>query len=189
MRYSLFMQKIIRPFDYDMESLLKCFRRVSVDSPLPSLSSYSDQTFFDAKEESALFALKEAKRVYAGAIISHDVAASFFTKTNSQRKADDLLDRFSWNGEPLIVIRLLFVDPGLQRKGFGSMLLKDLYARYKDASFLLSVEKENESALRFFLKMGFINLGECLFEYPVAEQRYFLVKPFSPQGLCREAHW
>ena len=57
----------------------------------------------------------------------------------------------------------IFVEPGSQGKGFGSVLLDD--AKTRRESLQLTVYKENASSIKFYEKHGFTLLGEQIDEH------------------------
>ena len=57
----------------------------------------------------------------------------------------------------------LFIAPGMQRRGIGRYLLEN--AKNLKGRLSLKVYRENESALRFYEKCGFVAAGEEVDEY------------------------
>jgi ribosomal-protein-alanine N-acetyltransferase len=54
------------------------------------------------------------------------------------------------------------VKPGLQKKGFGGLILKDIFGECKKkniANIFLEVRKSNSSAIRLYEKNGFNEIG------------------------------
>ena len=55
-------------------------------------------------------------------------------------------------------ICFLFVEPEMQKKGVGRVLLE--YAKILKGELSLKVYRENENAFRFYEKCGFVEVGE-----------------------------
>lgn len=189
------MRKIGKAQPHDLPSLAKCFRRVEADlidrgyEPLAEdLTKEGD--FALAIEEGTLFVSKEGSRVIAACTVSHDLAASFFPKSLSQKKISTLLDTILYQGEDLVVLSCLAVDPAYQRQGNGHLLFQAVAARYSEATFLLSIAEENKVGKAFFLAQGFLDAGPYAPFETNAEKTYrLLVKPYKQEGLCRNIGW
>lgn len=59
-----------------------------------------------------------------------------------------------------VTLHQLYVRPGLQGQGIGSMLLDEIETCFPDADRLrLEVEEANEKAVAFYLQQGFAKVG------------------------------
>ncbi len=64
--------------------------------------------------------------------------------------------------DPETSLYFIGVDPDCQRTGIGFLLLRDLKEQSPHRRIVLSVTKDNESAIPFYEKHGFVRLGESL---------------------------
>ena len=111
----------------------------------------------------------------AASIEAHDFIESAFWKSKISEMRDVYIpasETFVYEVEGKIVgfyslyennLAAIFVDPGSQGKGFGSILLND--AKRRRENLQLTVYKENAPSIRFYEKHGFMILGEQLDEH------------------------
>lgn len=83
---------------------------------------------------------------------------------------------------PLTLLPFLFVDPSLQGKGLGSLMLQDALSARKETHFVALVNRENLVAASFLLHHGF------LFHHEEKGTAWY-VRPYVPQGLCQNVRW
>ena len=83
---------------------------------------------------------------------------------------------------PLTLLSFLFVDPSLQGKGLGSLMLQDALSARKETHFVALVSRENLVAASFLLHHGF------LFHHEEKGTAWY-VRPYVPQGLCQNVRW
>lgn len=83
---------------------------------------------------------------------------------------------------PLTLLSFLFVDPSLQGKGLGSLMLQDALSARKETHFVALVESKNLVATSFLLHHGF------LFHHEEKGTAWY-VRPYVPQGLCQNVRW
>lgn len=57
---------------------------------------------------------------------------------------------------PEVVLYFIGIDKGVQRQNIGSMLLENAMARSKHKTMSLNVAKDNQQAIDFYTKHGFI---------------------------------
>lgn len=75
-----------------------------------------------------------------------------------------------------VTLMNIAVDPALQGKGYGAVLLNDLIGRCADlqgelrARLFLEVRESNESALRLYYRYGFSEVGRRPGYYPAAKE-------------------
>lgn len=178
----------------DYREIVSCF--VSSSDALPANSRMEDERTDDLLqrlsediEEHRVLVVKSRKTVLAFAIIAHSLEDEFFPKTHSYRKSSDILEDAGHRGEPLLILRALFVLPVYQRQGLGAELLKSLFATHKGTTWLLFVEEENQAAMTFFKDHGFFPCGNPDGLEWGEKKKTILAKRFRPTGLCREAYW
>lgn len=75
-----------------------------------------------------------------------------------------------------VTLMNIAVDPALQGRGYGAVLLNDLIGRCADlqgelrARLFLEVRESNESALRLYYRYGFSEVGRRPGYYPAAKE-------------------
>lgn len=176
-------QGIVSCLSTSMESLdeLASWEEERVDALISSLQ--------EDIESHRAYVLKQRHDVFGFLIVSRDIEGEFFPRSHSYSKTSDLLEELGHRGEDVFVIKALFVDAAHQSEGIGQELLRSLFARFKEASFLLYVEEGNKKGRDFFAHHGFFACGheESLERGPKPKKIYG--KRYRPTGLCREARW
>lgn len=76
-------------------------------------------------------------------------------------------------------LETLYMLPALQRKGYGKALLGFMQSKY--ATLKLSCWEENQKAIEFYLRCGFIEVGESYFEME-GERHRNIVLMYSDVG-------
>lgn len=135
----------------------------------------------------AIYVAKERNKILGFIHISHSVSSSLFPKTNSYAKTDDLLYALSFGMEEVLSLKGVYIEPRHQNNGLGSELLKSVFARYKEASWITALDEGSE-ATHFFLHRGFSFYGPIETELP-GKPKDILYRKYRPSGLCREAFW
>jgi len=120
--------------------------------------------------------LEEMVRIwYEASVIAHFfIPASFWALQKSAMKDKylPLAENFIFEEEGQIAgfislvgehVCALFVAPEMQGRGIGKALLE--YAKTLKGRLSLKVYRENENALRFYEKCGFVAAGEEIDEY------------------------
>jgi ribosomal protein S18 acetylase RimI-like enzyme len=84
------------------------------------------------------------------------------------------------NGE-IVNIQRIHVLPTHHRRGIGSLLMKEVMAEFPNLKKLeLEVEKQNNRAIAFYEKQGFMNVGEKVYNINSVELPCFVMeKKFS----------
>ena len=178
----------------DYREIVSCF--ASSSEALPADSRLEEeradnllQRLSEDIEDHHVLVIRQRKTVLGFAIIAHSLEDEFFPKTHSYRKSSDILEDAGHRGEPLLILRALFVLPAYQKQGLGAELLKSLFATHKGASWLLIVEENNQSAVTFFKAHGFFPCGDPDGLEWGEKKKMILAKRYRPAGLCREAYW
>jgi putative acetyltransferase len=111
----------------------------------------------------------------SASIEAHDFIESTFWKLKISEMRDVYIpasETFVYEAEGEIVgfyslygnnLAAIFVTPGSQSKGVGSVLLDD--AKHRRESLQLTVYKENTPSIKFYEKNGFTLLGEQIDEH------------------------
>jgi putative acetyltransferase len=120
--------------------------------------------------------LEEMVRIwYEASVIAHSfIPASFWAlqKSAMKEKYLPLAENFIFEDEGQLAgfislagenVCALFVAPEMQGRGIGRALLE--YAKTLKGRLSLKAYRENESALRFYEKCGFVAAGEEVDEY------------------------
>ena len=178
----------------DYREVVSCF--ASSSEAIPANSRMEEERADDLLQRLSedikdhhVLVIKLRKTVLGFAIIARSMEDEFFPKTRSYRKTSDILEDAGHRGEPLLILRALFVLPAYQRQGLGDELLKSLFATYKGATWLLFLEEENQSAMAFFKAHGFFPCGNPGGLEWGEKKKAILAKRYRPTGLCREAYW
>ena len=151
---------------------------------------YSEKTIKEDIDGGKLFLLLLGKSVIGSCSIDFNVEKSLFPVSQSFKKSGDLLEKIRYNGETVIVLERFHIHPEYQRKGLGKMFLTSLFAKFRETTMIASIEWDNENAIAFFRKRGFMDLGEYGdLEIDPDKPRHLLYKAFKPEGLCRQANW
>ncbi|SFL92160.1 N-acetyltransferase [Marinobacter zhejiangensis] len=111
----------------------------------------------------------------SASIKAHDFIESAFWESKISAMRDVYIpasETFVYEAEEAVVgfyslyennLAAIFVTPGSQGKGVGSVLIDD--AKNKRDSLQLTVYKENTSSIKFYEKHGFAVLGEQIDEH------------------------
>lgn len=72
-----------------------------------------------------------------------------------------VLGYYSWAGKPpLALLDNLFVHPDYLGKGYGRLLMEDFLSRIKIGGFTLARLDADPNATDFYIKFGFVKVGE-----------------------------
>jgi len=140
-------------------------------------------------ESEHVFIVREDYKAVAFAIVERNLEDAFFPSTRSFSKANELLDAIDHTGENVMAIRAIYVAANHQRKKIGTDLLRSLFGRYKDSSWLLWNIEKNVGTTRFFLENGFVILEQDFHVELEEKPLLVLCRKYRPTGLCREAFW
>ena len=176
-------EKIAKGKIEEMEAIDKCYRRC-LDETSPSFPNRLTQDRLNALiEEGEVLIDKENKRVFGAIRCTSVWSSELFPRSHSFAKSEAVLEGFTYAGERIVYIDFLFVDPSFRRKGRGKGLLKTVFSRYEEASFLLLLQEDEPK--EFFLSLGFRPLlGDYGVETLPGAALY--VRPYSKTGICSD---
>ena len=144
--------EIIMAKEEDRSELLSLYRAQIGREGCPWNDHYpNDETIdFDLSRDS-LFVFKEEGKILAAASIEYD---------------EDVNKLPCWNKdlEPECEFARICVDPNLQKKGIGRILLQFVEDEIKRRGFNgihIIVNKKNTKALRLYDSFAYVNVGEC----------------------------
>ncbi|MBR1846673.1 MAG: GNAT family N-acetyltransferase [Bacilli bacterium] len=137
----------------------------------------------------SVYVMKSRRGVIGFATVSHSMEDEFFPLSHRYSKSNVILEEMGYRGEPLTIIKALFIEAAHQRKGLGDEFLHSLFARYKNSSFALYLEEGNVEAKQFFLNHGFFPCGHGETIERGKGPKLILAKRYRPMGLCREPRW
>ncbi len=167
-------EKIAKIREDEVEPLLKCYRRCLDNAP-SLMARVDEMRLRELAAERSLTILKENKRIL-GAFFSTSLwKERLFPSGLSYREEDDLLYSFPHQGERIIYLDFLFLDPSFWGKGKGKDLLFTLLHRYEDSTFFM-VLKEGDN-IPFFAMNGFYPLKQL-------DGGVLYVRPYQKQGIC-----
>ncbi|MBE6126725.1 MAG: GNAT family N-acetyltransferase [Erysipelotrichaceae bacterium] len=138
--------------------------------------------------EETVYVARENRKILGFVRISREATESLYPESKSYGKTMNLLDDLNIGLEEVIVVKGVYVDPLRQNQGVGTELLRSLYARFKEASFLLLLSPEQKRLRSFFSHRGFAYACPFTLEGDPNEKD-LLLRKYKPSGLCREAKW
>ena len=174
------MLKIKKAGSKEKERLDSLLRRVDVSLSKKGFGSLDKKAIALAFEEGRLFALWNRNEILGAYSFTANAKAILFPG-DSPRAYFSFLDGLGAEA-PLTLLSCLFVDPSLQGKGLGSLMLQDALSARKGTHFVALVDRENLVAASFLLHHGF------LFHHEEKGTAWY-VRPYVPQGLCQNVRW
>ena len=177
----------------DINYTLKLFRRTQAamsEGGDDYFDAYPDEAYFrKAQEDRHLIIVKEGARALALAVISHDVGSSFYPETRSEKRVARILDAVGVTGEAVLVIDAFLVDPAFWGQKIGDELLTFVERTYPHSTYLIAIPVENEHALRFFYRHGYLNNGELNKMERIGSRKcYLMVNKLGRKGLASWSH-
>lgn len=174
--------KIAKAKKEESEALLKCFRRVEAYGPKSSLSFRLDETrILEDVNEERVYILKQNKRVLGAMMATSSWSNALFKQESSYKKEMEVLDAFAYQGERIVILDYLFVDPSFFRKKIGTSLMNTLLHHYEETTFLVCLTEED--CLPFFKKFGFRKLPLENLGLPLEKGEVY-ARPNQKGGLC-----
>lgn len=185
------MRKILSPTSNDILAIKKVFGRVELDMELNGLSDFSLKAFSqkdldELVESKTIFIEKEGSSVLGLLGITRFFKDELLGEEAKESAGFALLDEFGYKGENVITFSAFFIDPKWIGRGIAKEFISGVMSNYRETSFLIQIDTNNRRAMRFFEKMGFFALPQAKLKN---DHCVLYVKPFVPQGLCREAFW
>ena len=177
--------KIAKAKREEKEAILKCARRVLAYGEDSSLSSRINEASIEEDIENGdLRILKQNKRVLGAIKAVSNWGDRLFKDGRNYKKEMDVLDGFAYEGERIVYVDYLFVDPSFNRKKLGTSLMQTLFHHYEESSFLLLLTEKD--CLAFFRAMGFYkaHIDEDL-GFAIEKGRLY-VRPIQKTGLCSQ---
>lgn len=177
-------QKIAKAKPEEGEAIRKCYRRVEEGLPGHSFALRVNESRLDEDiAEGDLLIFKENKRVYGAIAFSSRWESKIFPKKRSYKEEDAILSEFPYQGERVVAIDYVFIDPVYRRKGYGKMLLNHVFHRYEEASFLLLLSQDDD--IGFFESLGFRRIEREYDGQRMAGSKIY-VRPYSKTGICSD---
>lgn len=174
------MLKIKKAGSEEKERLDSLLRRVDASLSKKGFGGIDSRSVALALEEGRLFVLLNRNEIL-GAYSFTANAKDVLFPGDSPRAYFSFLDGLGAEA-PLTLLTCLFVDPSLQGKGLGSLMLQDALSARKGTHFVALVENENLVAASFLLHHGF------LFHHEEKGTAWY-VRPYVPEGLCQNVRW
>ena len=174
------MLKIKKAGNEEKERLDSLLRRVDASLSKKGFGNLDKKGVALALEEGRLFALWNRGEIL-GAYSFTANAKDVLFPGDSPRAYFSFLDGLGAEA-PLTLLSCLFVDPSLQGKGLGSLMLQDALSARKGTHFVALVENKNLVAASFLLHHGF------LFHHEEKGTAWY-VRPYVPEGLCQNVRW
>ena len=174
------MLKIKKAGSEEKERLDSLLRRVDASLSKKGFGGIDSRGVALALEEGRLFALWNRSEILGAYSFTANAKATLFPG-DSPRAYFSFLDGLGAEA-PLTLLSFLFVDPSLQGKGLGNLMLQDALNARKGTHFVALVEEKNLVAASFLLHHGF------LFHHEEKGTAWY-VRPYVPQGLCQNVRW
>ncbi len=161
----------------------KCFRRCLSSLQESFSARLNEDKLLSNIQNGETVIIKEDKRVYGALRYTSLWGEAIFGKETTYQKESSILESFPYNEEGVTFIDYLFVDPSLRNKGHGTTLMKDLFRRHEEDSFLIVLFEDDE--IKFFENLGFRPLNQFIInsKNPLNGGRIY-VKPFIKEGIC-----
>lgn len=176
-------EKIAKAKPLEFALLSKCFRRVGIEDGEKLNRRIGEERLLALAEEGEVLILKSDKHILGAIAGTSRWENALFPLSHSYAKSDDVLDAFPYQGERVVYLDFIFIDPMDQRKGKGKELLNAYLHRYEETSFLVLLH--DDDAIPFFTSMGFHPLfGNG--ENEVMPEAKLFVKPFVKTGICSD---
>ena len=185
------MRRIVHPVLEDIPAIKKLFGRVELDMQYngfddSAINLFASKNLEELIASKSLYIEKDGAKVLGLLEKTHFYKDELLGEEAKQSAGFALLDEFGYKGENVLAFPCFFIDPMWMGKGLAKEFFQGVLAQYRETSFLLQANSTNLRAIAFFKKVGFFDLGAGKLKNP--ESR-FLVKPYVPQGLCRNAFW
>ena len=174
------MLKIKKAGSEEKERLDSLLRRVDASLSKKGFGSLDKKGVALALQEGRLFVLVNRGEILGAYSFTANAKGILFPG-DSPRAYFSFLDGLGVDA-PLTLLSCLFVDPSLQGKGLGSLMLQDALSARKETHFVALVSRENLVAAWFLLHHGF------LFHHEEKGTAWY-VRPYVPQGLCQNVRW
>ena len=174
------MLKIKKAGSEEKERLDSLLRRVDASLSKKGFGSLDKKAIALAFEEGRLFVLLNRNEILGAYSFTANAKAILFPG-DSPRAYFSFLDGLGVEA-PLTLLPFLFVDPSLQGKGLGSLMLQDALNARKGTHFVALVDSKTLVASSVLLHHGF------LFHHEEKGTAWY-VRPYVPQGLCQNVRW
>ena len=174
------MLKIKKAGSEEKERLDSLLRRVDASLSKKGFGEIDSRSVALALEEGRLFVLLNRNEILGAYSFTANAKAILFPG-DSPRAYFSFLDGLGAEA-PLTLLSCLFVDPSLQGKGLGNLMLQDALSARKGTHFVALVDSKNLVASSFLLHHGF------LFHHEEKGTAWY-VRPYVPQGLCQNVRW
>ena len=174
------MLKIRKAGQAEKERVDALVERVDASLSKKGFGGIDSRSVALALEEGRLFVLLNRNEILGAYSFTANAKAILFPG-DSPRAYFSFLDGLGAEA-PLTLLSFLFVDPSLQGKGLGSLMLQDTLSARKETHFVALVNRENLVAASFLLHHGF------LFHHEEKGTAWY-VRPYVPQGLCQNVRW
>ena len=174
------MLKIKKAGQTEKERVDALVERVEASLSKKGFGGIDSRSVALAFEEGRLFALLNRNEMLGAYSFTANAKAILFPG-DSPRAYFSFLDGLGAEA-PLTLLPFLFVDPSLQGKGLGNLMLQDALNARKGTHFVALVEEKNLVAASFLRHHGF------LFHHEEKGTAWY-VRPYVPEGLCQNVRW
>ena len=174
------MLKIKKAGQAEKERVDALVERVDASLSKKGFGEIDSRSVALALEEGRLFVLVNHNEILGAYSFTANAKGILFPG-DSPRAYFSFLDGLGVEA-PLTLLSFLFVDPSLQGKGLGSLMLQGALSARKETHFVALVNRENLFATSFLLHHGF------LFHHEEKGTAWY-VRPYVPQGLCQNVRW
>ena len=174
------MLKIKKAGQAEKERVDALVERVDASLSKKGFGEIDSRSVALALEEGRLFVLVNHNEILGAYSFTANAKGILFPG-DSPRAYFSFLDGLGVEA-PLTLLSFLFVDPSLQGKGLGSLMLQDALSARKETHCVALVDSKNLVAASFLLHHGF------LFHHEEKGTAWY-VRPYVPQGLCQNVRW
>ena len=143
------------------------------------LVGIGEEEFLDLSSSGRAYVFEERREIIGVCAAKDATGADLGVK---ESEYNDLLFDLNWNGERVLALRYIGIDPRFQHRGVGGELLAAALGRFPHCSFLCLIQKEDERAISLFQKKGFVKVKS-------QENGDVYAKMYIQPGLCRNIGW